>query len=280
MSKSSAPESIKLNRHGFTLIELLIVIAIIAILAAILFPVFGRARENARRSSCQSNLKQLGMAQIQYIQDFDESMPPYQNVYDDSPFRSIQWFDALYPYYKSPQVLNCPSLILPANSIRMDATSFNTELGLKQVKFGSDGSKTRVISYAANRTYYNRYVTFNSTNIYSIGNIWSFLNLVQAKTTVVKSSSIADHARTVLLFDYNQIFAGAAGGVGNELLGTDPNSKHIYRHFDTTNVLFADGHVKAMNKDNLTETHKVKVGNTSNVPVSSPPTTISSLIFI
>src|SRR5687768_5924591 len=60
---------------GFTLIELLVVIAIIAILAAILFPVFARARENARRSSCQSNLKQIGLGFAQYTQDYDEKMP-------------------------------------------------------------------------------------------------------------------------------------------------------------------------------------------------------------
>src|SRR5437763_7255396 len=61
--------------QGFTLIELLVVIAIIAILAAILFPVFGRARENARRSSCQSNLKQIGLGLAQYTQDYDENYP-------------------------------------------------------------------------------------------------------------------------------------------------------------------------------------------------------------
>src|SRR6185436_12145569 len=63
------------TRSGFSLIELLVVIAIIAILAAILFPVFGRARENARRSSCQSNLKQIGLGVAQYLQDYDERLP-------------------------------------------------------------------------------------------------------------------------------------------------------------------------------------------------------------
>lgn len=62
-------------RRGFTVIELLVVITIIAILAAILFPVFGRARENARRRSCLSNLKQMGLAILQYTQDYDERFP-------------------------------------------------------------------------------------------------------------------------------------------------------------------------------------------------------------
>ena len=66
----------KQYRRGFTLIELLVVIAIIAILAAILFPVFARARENARRSSCLSNMKQIGLGMMQYSQDNDERYPP------------------------------------------------------------------------------------------------------------------------------------------------------------------------------------------------------------
>src|ERR1700749_4060371 len=65
--------------RGFTLIELLVVIAIIALLAAILFPVFARARENARRSSCQSNMKQMSLGIIQYLQDADEFFPPVPN---------------------------------------------------------------------------------------------------------------------------------------------------------------------------------------------------------
>jgi len=86
--------------RGFTLIELLVVIAIIAILAAILFPVFARARENARRSSCQSNMKQIGLGVAQYVHDYDERMPHYNG---GAPMRLLD------PYVKSEQVFMCPS---------------------------------------------------------------------------------------------------------------------------------------------------------------------------
>ena len=91
-------------RRGFTLIELLVVIAIIAILAAILFPVFARARENARRASCQSNLKQIGLGILQYTQDYDEKLPSRVN-YDDR----LNWRDVIQPYVKSTQLFACPS---------------------------------------------------------------------------------------------------------------------------------------------------------------------------
>lgn len=99
------------RKHGFTLIELLVVIAIIAILASILFPVFSRARENARRSSCQSNLKQIGLGIMQYTQDYDESMPymwaDYVPNYTTTTTSNIA--AAIYPYTKSWQILACPS---------------------------------------------------------------------------------------------------------------------------------------------------------------------------
>lgn len=93
------------SKQGFTLIELLVVIAIIALLAAILFPVFARARENGRRASCQSNLKQIALGVIQYTQDYDERMPFYASF----PTESLNSFRGVEPYLKSEQIFYCPS---------------------------------------------------------------------------------------------------------------------------------------------------------------------------
>ncbi len=125
------------NKRAFTLIELLVVIAIIAILAAILFPVFARARENARRTSCLSNLKQIGLGIMQYTQDYDERYPmsywwsgssatgidcstggfsgtPCSKYYTNTGAVGgggnwVTWMDITYPYIKSNQVFDCPS---------------------------------------------------------------------------------------------------------------------------------------------------------------------------
>ncbi len=88
---------------GFTLIELLVVIAIIAIIAAILFPVFARVRENARRISCASNLKQIGIAISQYTQDYDETMPQAADTVVNT------WRTFTYPFAKSSRLYACPS---------------------------------------------------------------------------------------------------------------------------------------------------------------------------
>ncbi|MFO7947237.1 MAG: DUF1559 domain-containing protein [Armatimonadota bacterium] len=103
---------------AFTLIELLVVIAIIAILAAILFPVFARAREKARQSSCLSNMKQIALALEMYAQDYDER---YLRVHgalhsdDEALYNEIHdWYPAIQPYVKNDQVFRCPTLQRPA----------------------------------------------------------------------------------------------------------------------------------------------------------------------
>jgi len=97
-----------MKRHGFTLIELLVVIAIIAILAAILFPVFARAREKARASSCLNNCKQLGLGLMMYAQDYDE----YFTINEPHGANDVAvkwWCSRIYPYVKNKQVFVCPS---------------------------------------------------------------------------------------------------------------------------------------------------------------------------
>src|SRR5204862_4622820 len=112
--------------RGFTLIELLVVIAIIAILAAILFPVFAQAREAARKTSCLSNCKQMGLACMMYVQDYDEMYPcnswdtPYIGT-ADTDFKNpnyltaMHWVFRVQPYIKNRQIFVCPSDANPKN---------------------------------------------------------------------------------------------------------------------------------------------------------------------
>jgi prepilin-type N-terminal cleavage/methylation domain-containing protein/prepilin-type processing-associated H-X9-DG protein len=95
-------------RKGFTLIELLVVIAIIAILAAILFPVFAKAREKARQTSCLSNVRQIGTAAISYAQDYDETLPSGERT-PPATRQVSNWYDLIQPYTKNQQILVCPS---------------------------------------------------------------------------------------------------------------------------------------------------------------------------
>ena len=106
-------------KRAFTLIEILVVIAIIAILAAILFPVFARAREGGRRASCQSNLKQIGLGVAQYVGDYDETYPLLEDSGAGGLFltgtpttlsNKQTWIDRVFPYIKSRQVFHCPSI--------------------------------------------------------------------------------------------------------------------------------------------------------------------------
>jgi len=110
------------KRKGFTLIELLVVIAIIAILAAILFPVFSRAQEKARQTSCLSNVKQLALASRMYVQDWDEAWPPYDSVYWDP---ATFWPTLYEPYIRSWEIYWCPSESRRGKGIHRPSYSFN-----------------------------------------------------------------------------------------------------------------------------------------------------------
>lgn len=102
------------TRRGFTLIELLVVIAIIAILAAILFPVFARARAKSQQTQCLSNIKQLGTATIMYASDYDQLLPQWVDTANQAAKPSpetacLTWDTAIEPYTKSQQILVCPN---------------------------------------------------------------------------------------------------------------------------------------------------------------------------
>jgi prepilin-type N-terminal cleavage/methylation domain-containing protein/prepilin-type processing-associated H-X9-DG protein len=137
------------KRTGFTLIELLVVIAIIAILAAILFPVFARARENARRASCQSNLKQIGLGINMYAQDYDEKTPNYYLYYSSSPADLVYWQDLIQPYARSTQLMVCPSDTAPFTHAVYPSTPnpFPNSYGANEGPFG--GGSPLGVSLAA-----------------------------------------------------------------------------------------------------------------------------------
>ena len=208
------------GRRGFTLIELLVVIAIIAILAAILFPVFARARENARKSTCQSNLKQISLAFVQYRQDYDERMPgswtgggaAYPGIY--------QWPWCLAPYMKNWQVFVCPS-DPSRNAIVAAADPRNN------VSFG----------YGTNVAYYNG----------------SGVAGVAANHPMGKADAeIGDVSGTIVVFDnagFERGWADAASQGGTTAASLQP------RHSDGLNFGFYDGHVKWMQPTAALQTH-------------------------
>ena len=216
---------------GFTLIELLVVIAIIAILAAILFPVFARARENARRTSCQSNMKQLGLTFFQYTQDYDERMPPY-------PAPSNPWWNAsgiVMPYIKNAQILRCPSAPSISSTLSPDNGQYPVYALNTDSRTGYNGSN-RLASYTLRGTHLAEYK--------SPAISWLMFES--------KDQDPADYekygygwAGVALYGSYNQNPAGSPQGpwyLANA--GVSYDRFKFDRHLEGSNVLYADGHVK------------------------------------
>jgi prepilin-type processing-associated H-X9-DG protein len=207
------------------LIELLVVIAIISLLAAILFPVFGRARENARRASCQSNVKQIMLGVTQYTQDFDEKFP----IRNLGLTTKNQWPLLILPYIKSTQVFQCPS--------DTDTTNLN--------------SSTFHLSYIANSS--AKFPPHDEWGLFgNLGDAISIAEVVSPSKTIAitdgaylfqttapyvdrdTSTWVKSASQTYMLVRPNS-GAATSGSYGGP---TD-------RHLDTVVVGYADGHVKA-----------------------------------
>ena len=224
--------------QGFTLIELLVVIAIIAILAAILFPVFARARENARRASCQSNLKQIGLGLLQYSQDYDEKFVTAWYGTDSggsSTTVNYKWMDAIQPYVKSTQLFTCPSS--PAG---MQANKTGIFVPAKDLGTpGKPGSPNdnNYGSYAYNSSYWGDDPADNTTDGQTTTN-------PSGKTL----AQVAAPATSVWVMDAAGSFEIAWRNKSEHIAPTgDPLNAHsiIQRHLDSTTALFCDGHVKS-----------------------------------
>ena len=202
------------TKSAFTLIELLVVIAIIAILAAILFPVFARARENARRASCQSNLKQIGLGIMQYTQDYDEKYPARYTDNETNSWRRIS-----FPYVKSTQVYSCPSNVRNGDFSRDSDPTAMAAIGLPA------GAPRFPVSYAMS----------GADNVGSYGTTIGRRDSATNMPAAASLSAVGDVARTIMIgeqdyYDFSELipYNGFRG------------------HLGTCNFLFADGHVKAL----------------------------------
>ncbi len=230
---------------GFTLIELLVVIAIISILAAILFPTFARARENARRTSCLSNLKQMGLAVMQYTQDFDEKYPQALNRTAQNPpdgyfWTAGTWFwpQTLFAYHKSSAVLYCPSA--PVHPVMT-----TPPIGAPRPFNGNYGANTMVMAYDTASVATQR----PAVSLAALQTPASTYLLLDSGTYITAPRDTPGVAGITLPLAFAAYFPGTSKLVppSRANIITDPDLKRDFdtgRHFDGVNIAYADGHAK------------------------------------
>ncbi len=236
---------------GFTLIELLVVIAIIAILAAILFPVFAKAREKARQTTCESNMKQIGLAVLQYNQDNDEVMPSATYGNPSGCWTYYSWRFAIYPYIKATGVYTCPS----NTNINLDYLS-TSDCTNKLYGIGTGSGGGLIDDYVANANngrssnyggvrQYPGFCTGNCNNPGDgpIGNtVQSSASGSDFNTAVSTVPLISSPAQCIM-------FLEEAPGHQQDYLDISNSgfTGQLYAgHTENTNYAFCDGHVKSM----------------------------------
>ena len=215
-------------RTGFTLIELLVVIAIIAILAAILFPVFAKAREKARQSSCLSNVKQLTLGFMMYAQDYDEYIRP---AYLPNPVHHTYWtwYFGVRPYVMNNQIYQCPNGAFDLTTYGLYFPDLNYPTERLMVSYGMN---YQYLGYSSAR--YTLAEIKRPSECILIGDSGPHLN-------TARTGALAEHTQYI-------------NCVGPEAPPEFPNSPFIeshsvyLRHNDTANVGFVDGHAKAVNR--------------------------------
>jgi prepilin-type N-terminal cleavage/methylation domain-containing protein/prepilin-type processing-associated H-X9-DG protein len=236
MKNKYAPrKSGKSRRSGFTLIEILVVLVIIMILAAILFPVFDRAMANAKRASCASNLKQLGLAVQLYTQDYDECMPygrlrtsasntPPDGFYGAPPY-FWSWSQVTYPYYKDLDLIRCPSQKLGPRNFH---------------QFRHYGANTVLMPLDPNNAGIDPPVTLSSITYPAA----TYMIMDSGSYYITKANALSTTSGTGVYLPGSEQWASGTPYVTGDLPTYEEKDYKYGRHFQGINIAFADGHVK------------------------------------